>query len=102
MDTHLQCVELLRDTSHVRDRSSAEWHALLGEAGFDRIEQRTWPTRLEFTPWVQRMRTPAALLSAIRMLQSGAPAEVQRALQIEADGSFTARTGLFWARPRAG
>jgi ubiquinone/menaquinone biosynthesis C-methylase UbiE len=101
VDTHLQCVELLRDSSHVRDRSSAEWRALLGAAGFDRIEQRTWPTRLDFTPWVQRMRTPAALVSAIRMLQSGTPAEVQRALEIEADGSFTARTGLFWARPRA-
>jgi ubiquinone/menaquinone biosynthesis C-methylase UbiE len=102
VDTHLQSVELLRDTSHVRDRSSAEWQALLGAAGFERIEQRTWPTRLEFTPWIERMRTPAALVSAIRMLQTGAPAEVQRALGIEEDGSFTARTGLFWAQPCAG
>jgi ubiquinone/menaquinone biosynthesis C-methylase UbiE len=102
VDTHLQSIELLRDTSHVRDRSSAEWHALLGEAGFDCIEQRTWPTRLDFTPWINRMRTPEALVSAIRMLQSGAPEEVQRALGIEADGSFTARTGLFWGRPHAG
>jgi ubiquinone/menaquinone biosynthesis C-methylase UbiE len=102
VDTHLQSVELLRDTSHVRDRSSTEWQALLGAAGFERIEQRTWPTRLEFTPWIERMRTPAALVSAIRMLQTGAPAEVQRALGIEDDGSFTARTGLFWAQPRAG
>jgi ubiquinone/menaquinone biosynthesis C-methylase UbiE len=101
-DAHLQCVELLRDTSHVRDRSITEWQALLGAAGFDRIEQRTWPTRLEFTPWVQRMHTPEALIGAIRMLQRGAPAEVQRALGIEDDGSFTARTGLFWARPCAG
>jgi hypothetical protein len=55
-------------------------------------------TRLEFAPWVQRMRAPEALISAIRILQSGAPAEVQRALNIEADGSFTPRTGLFWGR----
>jgi SAM-dependent methyltransferase len=98
VDTHLQSIELLRDTSHVRDRSVAEWHALLREAGFTDIEQRTWMTRLEFGPWVQRMRTPDALISAIRMLQTGAPAEVQRALNIEDDGSFTPRTGLFWAR----
>jgi ubiquinone/menaquinone biosynthesis C-methylase UbiE len=101
VDTHLQSVELLRDSSHVRDRSSAEWHALLSQAGFDRIEQRSWPTRLQFTPWVERMRTPEALVTAIRLLQTGAPAEVQRALEIAADGSFTARTGLFWARPAA-
>lgn len=98
VDTHLQSVELLRDSSHVRDRSSAEWRALLQQAGFDRLEFSTWPTRLEFTPWVERMRTPPALVTAIRLLQSTAPAEVQRGLQIEADGSFTAHTGLFWAR----
>jgi len=98
VDTHLQSIELLRDTSHVRDRSSAEWRTLLNQAGFDHIEYSSWPIRLEFTPWVQRMRTAEALVTAIRMLQTGAPAEVQRALQIEADGSFTARTGLFWAR----
>lgn len=99
VDTHLQSIELLRDTSHVRDRSSAEWHALLSNGGFDGIEHSTWSTRLEFTPWIQRMRTPDPLVTAIRLLQAGAPAEVQRALLIEADGSFTARTGLFWAHP---
>jgi len=98
VDTHLQSIELLRDTSHVRDRSVAEWHLLLREAGFTHIEHRTWSTRLEFASWVQRMRTPEALVTAIRMLQTGAAAEVQRALNIEADGSFTPRTGLFWGR----
>jgi ubiquinone/menaquinone biosynthesis C-methylase UbiE len=101
LDTHLQSIELLRDTSHVRDRSISEWQALLHQAGFDALEHSTWDTHIEFTSWVQRMRTPEALVTAIRMLQTGAPAEVQRALRIEADGSFTWRTGLFWGRPRA-
>ncbi len=101
VDTHLQSIELLRDTSHVRNRSVAEWHALLTEAGFAGTEHRTWFTRLEFAPWVQRMRTPEALIVAIRLLQTGAPAEVQRALNIESDGSFTPRTGLFYARAAA-
>jgi ubiquinone/menaquinone biosynthesis C-methylase UbiE len=99
VDTHLQSIELLRDTSHVRDRSIAEWQSLLMQAGFEHIEHSSWNTRLEFTPWVQRMHTPAAMITAIRMLQSGAAAEVQRTLNIEADGSFTPRTGLFWAHP---
>ena len=33
-DTHLQAIELLRDTSHCRDYSAAEWLAGLGRAGF--------------------------------------------------------------------
>jgi ubiquinone/menaquinone biosynthesis C-methylase UbiE len=99
VDTHLQSIELLRDTSHVRDLDATEWRTLLHAAGFAGIEERTWLTRLEFASWVRRMRTPDALITAIRILQQGAPGEVQRALNIEADGSFTARTGLFWARP---
>lgn len=42
------------------------------------------------------MRTPAAFVIAIRALQSGAPREVQAGLAIEADGTFTLQTGLFW------
>ena len=98
VDTHLQSIELLRDTSHVRDRGVAEWHALLTQSGFAAIEYETWNTRLEFASWVQRMRTPEALVTAIRMLQAAAPTEVRLALNIEADGSFTPRTGLFWGR----
>ncbi|HEY1899971.1 MAG TPA: class I SAM-dependent methyltransferase [Steroidobacteraceae bacterium] len=99
VDTYLQSIELLRDTSHVRDRSIIEWQVLLQQSGFNRIEHSTWSTRLEFTAWVQRMRTPAPMVSAIRLLQTSAPVEVQRALCIEADGSFTPQTGLFWGRP---
>jgi len=99
VDTFLQSIELLRDTSHVRNRSVAEWQALLGGAGFDRLEHDAWNTRLEFAPWITRMRTPEVLVTAIQTLQAGAPAEVRRSLNIEPDGSFTARTGLFWGRP---
>jgi SAM-dependent methyltransferase len=101
VDTHLQSIELLRDTSHVRNRSIPEWLSLLQQAGFCGLEHCTWNTYLEFTSWVARMRTPEVLASAIRVLQAGASAEVQRALTIEADGSFTVRTGLFWGRAAA-
>ena len=33
-DTHLQAIELLRDESHVRNYSPAEWNSMLTEAGF--------------------------------------------------------------------
>ena len=98
VDTHLQAIELLRDRSHVRNRSAAEWRALLGAAGFTVLSHQAWPLRLEFTSWIERMRTPADRAAIIRSLQQDAPQEVKDALAFEADGSFSIRTGLFWAR----
>jgi ubiquinone/menaquinone biosynthesis C-methylase UbiE len=98
VDTWLQSVELMRDPSHVRDRRGSEWSTRLAAAGFEVLEHVTFATRLQFGPWVERMRTPPELVTAIRTLQERASAEVRAALQIEADGSFTALTGLFWGR----
>lgn len=98
VDTFMQSIELLRDPSHVRNRSRAEWRSMLQAAGLVEIESAEWPTRLEFASWVERMRTPADRVAVIRSLQDGAPREVREALAIEPDGSFTIRTGLFWLR----
>ncbi|HEX4023295.1 MAG TPA: class I SAM-dependent methyltransferase [Steroidobacteraceae bacterium] len=100
-DTHLQAMELLRDRSHVRNRSVSQWRALLSEGGFERIVHHRWPLRLQFGPWVQRMRTAPERVEMIRALQREAPAEVQRALAFESDGSFTVHTSLYWARKAA-
>ncbi|TAM83310.1 MAG: SAM-dependent methyltransferase [Candidimonas sp.] len=98
VDTHLQAMELLRDLSHVRDRAPSEWMRLLAAAGFTRVRHQSWPTRLEFHSWVTRMRTPADRVAVIRALQQQAANDVTTALAIEEDGSFTARTGLWWGR----
>lgn len=87
-DTHLQAIELLRDTSHVRDYGADEWAGSLARAGFTVEAMTRYRLRLEFASWVERMRTPPHLVEAIRALQAGAPAEVRAALGIEADGSF--------------
>lgn len=97
-DTHLQAMELLRDRSHVRNRSHREWQALLAGNGFELLEHARWPTRLDFAAWVARMRTPAQNVAMIRQMQTEAPAEVREALALEGDGSFTMQTGLWWAR----
>jgi ubiquinone/menaquinone biosynthesis C-methylase UbiE len=101
VDTFMQAIELLRDPSHVRNRSAAEWGSLLRSAHLVELECAEWPTRLEFGSWVERMCTPAERVAVIRSLQEGAPVEIREALQIEADGSFTIRTGLFWLRKPA-
>ena len=98
VDTHLQAIELLRDPSHVRNRSAGQWRSLLEAAGLLDIEPMQWPLRLEFASWVRRMRTPPTHVTVIRELQRNAAREVHDALAYEADGSFTLRTGSFWAR----
>ena len=69
LDTHLQAVELLRDTSHVRDYSLGEWTAALGSASFAIMVCRTFRLRMDYPVWIARMRTPADQIKAIRALR---------------------------------
>lgn len=92
LDTHLQAVELLRDPSHVRDRSLVEWQSALERAGFSVRTTRSARLRLEFASWVERMRTPEPMRAAIRGLQKGAPEDVVGYFGIASDGSFTVDT----------
>jgi ubiquinone/menaquinone biosynthesis C-methylase UbiE len=88
LDTHVQAVELLRDTSHVRDYTLAEWAAALEGAGFALRAQHTWQLRMDYPAWIARMRTPEANAHAIRALQAAASADVRAHFAIEPDGSF--------------
>jgi ubiquinone/menaquinone biosynthesis C-methylase UbiE len=98
LDTHLQTIEVLRDSSHVRDYSVAEWLRMVGEANLQVqcLQRQRLP--LEFTSWVQRMRTSEVFCQAIRALQCGAAAEVQEYFQIAADGSFSTDVLVLWAQ----
>jgi ubiquinone/menaquinone biosynthesis C-methylase UbiE len=95
VDTHLQAIELLRDPSHVRDYSLSQWRRQLETAGFALHHEASWPTRMEFGSWVERMGTPPASVAAIRNLLAGASREVRAGLAVEQDGSFVPRTGMF-------
>ena len=53
--------------------------------------------RLEFGSWVERMRTPQPLRTAIRDLQQAMGAEVREYFEIEADGSFSTDVLVLWA-----
>lgn len=88
LDTHLQAVELLRDTSHVRDYAPGQWLSALTGAGFLAGETRSWRLRMDFPTWIARMRTPDVNRDAIRALQQAASAEVRAHFAIETDGSF--------------
>ncbi len=88
LDIYLQTVEVLRDTSHVRDYSPGEWLSLFTEAGLLVREVTSDKLPLEFSSWVKRMRTPEHFVAAIRALQQSASADVVRHFAIAEDGSF--------------
>ncbi|WP_137817964.1 class I SAM-dependent methyltransferase [Pseudomonas sp. 2FG] len=97
LDTHLQTVEVLRDTSHVRDYSAAEWLQQVGEAGLYTRSHTRQRLRLEFGSWVERMRTPEVFRAAIRALQAAVGEEVREYFEITDDGSFSTDVLVLWA-----
>jgi ubiquinone/menaquinone biosynthesis C-methylase UbiE len=94
-DTFLNAVEILRDASHVRDHSVAQWLDMCDRAGFATRHVQTWSVRLEFTTWVTRMATPAHEVEQLRRMLRAAPAHVKTELGIEEDCSFYISVALF-------
>ncbi len=87
-DTFLQTIEMLRDPSHVRDYSVAEWLSMLNAAGFTPGEPVRRRVRLDYASWIARMQTPKVYADAILALMKQIPDEVRAHFAIEADGSF--------------
>lgn len=96
LDTYLQTVEVLRDTSHVRDYSVAEWIRQMGEAGLLVTKHHKQKLRLEFNSWVTRMRTPDVYKSAILSLQQSMAQEVRDYFEIDKQGSFSTDVVVVW------
>ncbi|WP_145483283.1 class I SAM-dependent methyltransferase [Yersinia aldovae] len=89
LDIYLQTVEVLRDTSHVRNYSPGEWLSLFTDAGLVINEVTSDRLFLEYSSWIARMRTPLHFATAIRELQKLASESVIRHYEIRVDGSFT-------------
>lgn len=88
LDTHLQAVELLRDTSHVRDYTLAEWVSALERSGFAPRRLTTWRVAIDFASWIERMATPGPAVAAILGLQAAACEGTRAHFAILPDGSF--------------
>ncbi len=97
-DTYLQTIELLRDPSHVRDHTVAQWVAMFEAAGFAAEVIFEWRVPLDFDDWVARMLTPADNVAMLRKFLTEAPIEVQDALAIQADHDFSLRGALISGR----
>lgn len=90
----LQTVEALRDVSHLQDYSPGEWMTLITESGLMIQQVSQGKLELEFSSWVERMRTSEVMVQAIRACQHSAADEVQRYYALQTDGSFSAETLL--------
>lgn len=87
-DTYIQALELLRDPSHVRDYTEAEWLAFCSEAGIDATIDNRWRLSIQFTAWIERIGTAPSHVAAIRALWSTAPLEVREYYGLQSDLSF--------------
>ena len=92
LDTLLQTIELLRDPSHGRNYTAAEWLAALARAELRPGSVVARRLRLDFAAWVARMNTPALHVDAIRSVQTQASASARAHFALAEEGSFTLDT----------
>jgi SAM-dependent methyltransferase len=87
-DTFLQTFEMMRDPSHVRDYTQAEWVEFATQAGFmlTGVTRRRLP--LEFSSWTTRQRTPEVMVKAIRALFASMTDEVRAQFEINEHDDF--------------
>lgn len=76
-DSFLNCFELLRDPSHVRDHKVSEWHAMFRAAGLVPETLELFPIHQDFEPWVERIATPAGAVTGLRALFDAVPDELR-------------------------
>jgi ubiquinone/menaquinone biosynthesis C-methylase UbiE len=68
---HVEEAERLRDPSHVRCYSEAEWRELVIEAGFEVEQLEHFPRRQSFDAWLARVETPPEAAAQVRELLAG-------------------------------
>ena len=96
-DTYVQAAEVLRDPSHVRSYSRAEWEGAMVRAGLKPGSVTPRRSRVEFASWTERMRTPKVQADAILALQAAMAESVVRYFEIGPDGSFNLDGAMFQA-----
>jgi len=98
LDTFLNAFELLRDPSHVRDHSIAQWQTMLGAAGFSVDRILSFPMRIGFEAWLTRIGAPAEAAAALRFMFGLAHREVRAHFEIDESLDFTLTNAVLRAR----
>jgi ubiquinone/menaquinone biosynthesis C-methylase UbiE len=81
-------IERLRDPSHVRNYSPAEWRAMIESAGLRVVAEETgFATEnggpMNFDAWTRRIKTPPEAAAELQRLFRGASAALAKGLRIE-------------------
>lgn len=80
-------VERLRDPSHVRNYTPAQWRVFVEEAGFAiEILHTRCRTPMVFSDWIKRSGTPRGVVEELRALFTATSRPVRRAFRIVSDG----------------
>lgn len=87
-DTFLNAFEVLRDPSHVRDHTAAQWRSMLSAAGLAPEELGRFTIHQEFDAWIARMNTSPGAVTGLRALCDEAPTEVRAPFGIAGHGSY--------------
>jgi ubiquinone/menaquinone biosynthesis C-methylase UbiE len=91
--------EKLRDPSHVRSLTIAEWHDLLIRAGFTVTLTETFSKRHDFADWTTRSRVSGRDLQQLEQMMLDAPPDIRQAHHAEIAGgrlvAFTDSKTLF-------
>jgi len=99
-DTFMNTFEILRDRSHVRNHSTAQWIAMFENAGLRASVLREWNIRIEFDSWVERIATPPLEVAMLHSLFENATDELRDVFGISPDHSFDIPAALLLARVR--
>jgi len=87
LDRWINELETIRDPSHVREHTIAEWRALLTGAGFHVTDEVRSVTPLEIEPWLARSRTPEPEASRARHMLRDAPVAAREMFSV-GDATF--------------
>ena len=93
-DTFLNCFELLRDPSHVRDHRLSEWQAMFREFDLEPELLGSFEISQEFESWVGRIGTAPGAVTGLKALFDAAPDEVRACFGIRGDGDYAVNLRL--------
>jgi ubiquinone/menaquinone biosynthesis C-methylase UbiE len=86
LDRWINALETIRDPSHVREHTVAQWRAFLEAAGFRVTAEERSVTPLETEPWLARSRTPEPDAVRAREMLHGAPRAARETFRVTAGG----------------
>ena len=84
LDAFIDAIERLRDPTHVRDYTEAEWRKICGAAGLVVEHTETWRKLIPFDDWCRRMRVADDTRAELIRRFVSAPPAAQRSFAIEA------------------